>query len=134
MKKQGRLITVLVLALIVVIFAVLNVEPVAINFGFTHVKWPLIIVILVSLLIGAIITFLAATGSTLSQRKAQKEMTKEVTELRDNQAAQIKAAVEAEKIKNQKAFDKALADKEAEAHELHAKINQIIQTSDHHIA
>ncbi|MDT7016773.1 LapA family protein [Latilactobacillus curvatus] len=102
MKKQGRLITVLVLALIVVIFAVLNVEPVAINFGFTHVKWPLIIVILVSLLIGAIITFLAATGSTLSQRKAQKEMTREVTELRDNQAAQIKAAVEAEKIKNQK--------------------------------
>lgn len=134
MKKQGRLITVLVLALIVVIFAVLNVEPVAINFGFTHVRWPLIIVILVSLLIGAIITFLAATGSTLSQRKAQKEMTKEVTELRDNQAAQIKAAVEAEKIKNKRAFDKALADKEAEVHELHAKINQITQTSDHHNA
>lgn len=70
MKKQGRLITVLLLALIVVIFAVLNVAPVAINFGFAHVKWPLIIVIIVSLLIGAIITFLAATGSNLSQKKS----------------------------------------------------------------
>ncbi|KRM23809.1 LapA family protein [Latilactobacillus graminis] len=134
MKKQGRLITVLILALIIVVFAILNVEPVAINFGFTHVKWPLIIVILVSLLIGAIITFLAATGSSLSQRKAQKEMAKEVTDLRDQQATAIKTAVEAEKVKHQKAVDKLLAEKEAQIHELHAKINQITQTSDHHNA
>jgi len=99
MKKQGRLITILILALIVVVFAVLNVDPVAINFGFTTVDWPLIIVIVVSLLIGAIITFLAATGSSLSQRKAQKQWTKEKADLEQGQEAKIKAAVEAEQVK-----------------------------------
>ncbi|SPC38575.1 LapA family protein [Latilactobacillus fuchuensis] len=134
MKKQGRLITVLGLALIVVIFAVLNVAPVAVNFGFAHVQWPLIIVIIVSLLIGAIITFLAATGSTLSQKKMHKQLTQELAKVQAEQAETVQKAVDAATAKAQKQFDQALADKEAEVHELHAKINQISQTSDHHNA
>ena len=130
MKMQGRLITILILALIVVVFAVLNVDPVAINFGFTTVDWPLIIVIVVSLLIGAIITFLAATGSSLSQRKAQKQWTKEKADLEQGQEAKIKAAVEAEQVKQKATYDKLLADKEAELHEMNAKMKQLMQSKE----
>ena len=61
--KQTRFVIGLVIALIVVIFAVLNVNPVTVSFGFTRVKLPLIILIIVSLLLGALITLLlASTG------------------------------------------------------------------------
>ena len=45
--KQTRFVIGLVIALIVVIFAVLNVNPVTVSFGFTRVKLPLIILIIV---------------------------------------------------------------------------------------
>ena len=61
--KQTRFVIGVVIALIVVIFAVLNVNPVTVSFGFTRVKLPLIILIIVSLLLGALITLLlASTG------------------------------------------------------------------------
>jgi len=61
--KQSRFVIGLIIALIVVIFAVLNVNPVTVSFGFTRVKLPLIILIIVSLLLGAIITMLLATST-----------------------------------------------------------------------
>ena len=45
MKNQWRVILGLVLVLIVVIFAVLNNQAVPVNFGFTKISGPLILII-----------------------------------------------------------------------------------------
>lgn len=60
--------------MIILIFAVMNVDDVPVNFGFTVVNGPLIIVIFVSLLMGCLITLLVATASTTSNRKEMKSL------------------------------------------------------------
>lgn len=55
MEKQRNLIIGSVVALIAVIFVVLNTSPVAINFGFFKVRLPLIVVLVVMVIIGMII-------------------------------------------------------------------------------
>ena len=88
--KQSRFIIGLIIALIVVIFAVLNVNPVTVSFGFTRVKLPLIVLIIVTLLLGAIITMLLSGTSKKKNddlnRHAQKQISK-VKVSNDNQIA-----------------------------------------------
>lgn len=69
MKNQKNLIIGSILALIAVIFVVLNTSPVAINFGFFKVKLPLIIVLVVMVIIGMIIAWFF--GRDKAERKNQ---------------------------------------------------------------
>lgn len=78
MKKQWSLIIAVVLVLIVAILSVLNVDPVPVNFGFTEVEWPLILVIIGSLLIGAIISSLFSTVKIYQERKERKRIQKDL--------------------------------------------------------
>lgn len=55
MKIQWTLICALVFALLTAVFAVINVEPVQVNFGFAQTNTPLILVILTSTLLGGLI-------------------------------------------------------------------------------
>ncbi|GEK58815.1 hypothetical protein CHL76_04835 [Marinococcus halophilus] len=55
MKAQTGLIMGLILALIIAVFAVINVNSVEVNLLFGTGEWPLIIVILVSVLLGAMV-------------------------------------------------------------------------------
>lgn len=55
MRIQWNLILALVFALIVAIFAVVNVEPVKVEYVFGTAEWPLILIILGSVLMGGII-------------------------------------------------------------------------------
>lgn len=55
MKFQWNLILGLVFALIVAIFAVINVDPVRVNYLFGEAEWPLILVIIGSVLMGGLI-------------------------------------------------------------------------------
>ena len=55
MKFQWTLLLAIAFALIVAVFAVINVEPVTVNYLFGEAKWPLILVILSSVLMGGII-------------------------------------------------------------------------------
>ncbi|MCT7753305.1 lipopolysaccharide assembly protein LapA domain-containing protein [Lactobacillus crispatus] len=57
MEKQRNLIIGSVVALIAVIFVVLNTSPVAINFGFFKVRLLLIVVLVVMVIIGMIIAW-----------------------------------------------------------------------------
>lgn len=57
MKKQNNLILGAVLALIAVIFVVMNTAPVTINFGFYQVKLPLIVVLVVMFIIGMVVSW-----------------------------------------------------------------------------
>ncbi|TVP85426.1 MAG: DUF1049 domain-containing protein [Alkalicoccus sp.] len=55
MKGQWTLIAVLFITLIIAGFAVVNVDPVEVNFLFTEAEWPLVLVIIVSVLTGCLI-------------------------------------------------------------------------------
>ena len=56
MKGQTYIILALLFALIIAIFAVINVDPVQVNFLFTSGEAPLILVILLSVLLGGLAT------------------------------------------------------------------------------
>ncbi|MBH9967133.1 LapA family protein [[Bacillus] enclensis] len=55
MKFQWTLLLGIIFALIVAVFAVINVDPVTVNYLFGQAEWPLILVILGSVLMGGII-------------------------------------------------------------------------------
>ncbi|WP_370297477.1 lipopolysaccharide assembly LapA domain-containing protein [Rossellomorea marisflavi] len=55
MKFQWTLLLGIIFALIVSIFAVINVDPVTVNYLFGEADWPLILVILGSVFMGGII-------------------------------------------------------------------------------
>lgn len=121
MKNQGRFILGLLLALVVVIFAVLNVESVSINFGFARVVMPLVLILLLSLVIGALIAFLLATGSNLSLKKQNKRLNLEVTQLKNDQQAAIEQQVAEFKAADQEqiaAQSKTIAELQAQLKEL----------------
>ncbi|MFZ4451899.1 LapA family protein [Salibacterium aidingense] len=56
MKGQTALICGLIAALIIAVFAVINVDGVEVNYLFGTAEWPLILVILGSVVMGAVIT------------------------------------------------------------------------------
>lgn len=55
MKFQWTMLFGILFALIVAIFAVINVEPVTVNYLFGQAEWPLILVILGSVFMGGMI-------------------------------------------------------------------------------
>lgn len=72
MKKQWATILAIILILLISLFAVMNVDVVPVNFGFTLVSWPLIMIILGSLFIGALVTVLIATNTAFKTKKQIK--------------------------------------------------------------
>ncbi|ALV21128.1 MAG: lipopolysaccharide assembly protein LapA domain-containing protein [Carnobacterium sp.] len=81
MKKQWGIVVAIILVLMIALFAVVNVEAVPVNFGFTMVSWPLIMVILGSLFIGALITVLIATNSAFKTKKQIKNYKDELSKI-----------------------------------------------------
>ncbi|MWV43811.1 DUF1049 domain-containing protein [Paenibacillus sp. HJL G12] len=71
MKIQWSLIAGLVFALLTAIFAVINVDPVRVNFMFSEVNIPLILLIVGCTLIGGIIV---GSYGIFRQYKLQKEI------------------------------------------------------------
>lgn len=78
MKKQWGTILALILIVIVALFAVINVESVPVSFGFAVVAWPLIMVILGSVFIGALVTVLISAGTTYKNKRDLKNGKKEL--------------------------------------------------------
>lgn len=93
MKFQWTLLLGLAFALIVAVFAVINVDSVTVNYLFGESEWPLILVILGSVLMGGIIVgsvglfrmfvlqrevkSLRKKNETLEEQMAQKETAQE---------------------------------------------------------
>lgn len=117
MKKQWGTIVALILIVIVAFFAVLNVESVPVSFGFTEVTWPLIMIILGSLFIGALTTVLISTSTTYRNKKELKNGKKELenAEIRKEEAV---ARIRAE-------YEDKLTQKEAIISEKTAKISSL---------
>ncbi|SDY47854.1 Uncharacterized integral membrane protein [Evansella caseinilytica] len=55
MKGQWTIIISIVVVLLIAVFAVINVEPVEVNYLFGKSEWPLVLVILSSVLMGGVI-------------------------------------------------------------------------------
>ncbi|MDN5372536.1 MAG: hypothetical protein PWR19_1582 [Carnobacterium sp.] len=113
MKKQWGTIVALILIVIVAFFAVLNVESVPVSFGFTEVAWPLIMIILGSLFIGALTTVLISVSTTYKNKKDLKNSQKELenAEKRKEEAlAQLRADY-AEKLSEKDQIISEKADK-----------------------
>jgi len=102
MRKQWNRVLLVVLVLVVVIFSVLNVDPVNINFGFTTVEMPLVLVIIGTLLIGVIIAAISSTSMVYRERNEKRKLEKQLDnydedkekeqeELKENHRAQVQS-------------------------------------------
>lgn len=116
MRRQWTTIIALVLVILIAAFAVMNTEAVPVNFAFTVASWPLIMVILVSLLIGALIAVLISTGPLLKERKEVKQLKKEVDLSKTQQEQEI--------ARIQKAHETELSDKNSQIQQLQAQLKQ----------
>ncbi|MCI1591640.1 MULTISPECIES: LapA family protein [Heyndrickxia] len=74
MKKQWNLLFALVVVLIIAIFSVINVEPVTVNYLFGKAEWPLILVIIGSVLLGAILVGLIGMMKIYQLQRALKKV------------------------------------------------------------
>ena len=74
MKKQSTTIISIILIIIIAIFAVANTASVVVNLLFAKFQMPLILLILVCLLIGALIIYLLSFSTHLKQDKELKEL------------------------------------------------------------
>jgi len=89
MKRLVKIILISIVTLITVVFTLLNSQPVKINFYFGHYELDLLVVIVISLVVGAVLGITAAMGKLLGlkQEVARKDkkirvMEKEVENLR----------------------------------------------------
>lgn len=118
MNKQRNFIIALIIAIILVVFALVNNDPVLINFIVTSVKLPLIVILFICILLGALITYLFATTGNYNSKKDLKALQGKVTQLEDKQDEAVKAAVE----ENTKIFEAKLKARDEEIATLKAKL------------
>jgi len=77
----------IIFALIVAVFAVINVESVSVNYLFGVGQWPLILVILISVLIGGLIIGSAGIIRIYSLQRKIKILEKEKRELEEKNSS-----------------------------------------------
>lgn len=82
MKTQTALILGLVFALVIAIFAVINVDPVKVHYGLGSAEWPLIIVILFSVLLGGLAIFMFSLFRTIALKRRNKELLQQIEKLK----------------------------------------------------
>ena len=96
MKIQWTLVIGLIFAIIIAIFATVNVDKVPVDYVFGEAYWPLILVILGSVLVGFIISFCFSAFRLLSSQNQTKAVRKELESARtlinekDNEILRLK--------------------------------------------
>ncbi|PSL35117.1 putative integral membrane protein [Planomicrobium soli] len=78
MKMQWLILLGLVFAVIIALFAVVNVDRVPVNYIFGTAQWPLILVILASALLGFLLSGVFALVRTYSLQRKVKALQKEI--------------------------------------------------------
>ncbi len=94
MKNQWTLIVGILLALIIAIFAVINVDPVTVNYLFGKSEWPLVLVILGSFLMGALMVAFVGVFRMYTMQKNIKVLKKENDLLKKENASQPEKPLE----------------------------------------
>lgn len=83
MKRQWSLILAFIFALVVAIFAVINVEPVEVDYLFGTSDWPLVLVILGSVVMGAIIIAAAGMFKYIALKRENRLLKKDNQRLKE---------------------------------------------------
>lgn len=89
MKKQISTIISIILVIVIAIFALMNFESVEVNFGFTSLKVPLVLLIFISLLIGALIIFLFSSTQNVKKNRQYKQLEADSQEKQDQLNSEI---------------------------------------------
>lgn len=79
MKFQWSLLFALIFAVVVAVFAVVNVDTVPVNYVFGTAQWPLILVILGSALLGALVSGSVAIFRSFVFKRRVKQLEKDNT-------------------------------------------------------
>lgn len=125
MKNQWRLVLIIVLMTIISVFAVLNVESVPVSFGFTTFAAPLIIIIFVSLLLGALLTLLVSTMASVHRKKELKTLRAEISQL-ESQSSQLRDEIKTEYTEKITALEETISGKDNKINSLENElVNQI---------
>lgn len=106
LRKQWSTVLLIALILLVVIFSVLNVDPVNINFGFTILEMPLVLVIIGTFLIGVLIAVIWSTTIVMRERANYKKTTQKIGQLETEQAEKEKTLKEQHKNEEEKLQNK----------------------------
>ncbi|KMY54867.1 hypothetical protein AC623_13750 [Bacillus sp. FJAT-27231] len=83
MKTQSTLLLVILFALIVAVFAIVNVSPVRVNYIFGQAEWPLVLVIIVSVLMGGVITWLVSLFRTIGLKRQNNVLIHQIEKLKE---------------------------------------------------
>ncbi|QOY36314.1 LapA family protein [Anaerobacillus isosaccharinicus] len=94
MRGQWGLIIGLVVALLITIFAVINMDAVTVNYMFGTAQWPLVIVIISSVLMGAILVGGVGIYQFYKLSSQLKKLQLENEELKKNTVASPKKPIE----------------------------------------
>lgn len=95
---QIRVIIFLISALIVALFAVVNIQPVTIDFIFGEAEVQLIFVIIISILIGALLMFILASMKQIKMSKQIKILQKEKEQKDESHEKAVNQTMEKENI------------------------------------
>lgn len=82
MKNTTKTIVILLLLFVVVLFAVINAQPITINFIFTKQRVPLVLIIIGSVIIGAIIALIGTISTIWKKNRAIKELNQQISDLK----------------------------------------------------
>lgn len=85
MKKQSATILSILLLIIIVVFALLNTANVEVNLLFTRFKTPLVLLILICLLIGALVIYLLSLSNHRKMQKQLKDLEGSAKNIKDLQ-------------------------------------------------
>ncbi|MGY3724171.1 Uncharacterized integral membrane protein [Granulicatella balaenopterae] len=80
MKNQLKLVIVLMIVVIISLFAIINNANVPINFIFTTVELPLIIILVLALLIGGLLSYLLSLTNMIQKNKEISKLKKAVND------------------------------------------------------
>lgn len=130
MKKQWNTVLMIGLILLVVIFSVLNVDPVNINFGFTTVGIPLVVVIIGTLLIGVLIAVVWSTSLLLKERNQQKKLQKKLDTFKEDASAE-QSSIQKDHQEEIDALNQKLEEKETRIRELNRRIENMKSDQQH---
>jgi len=120
MKNTTKTIVILLLLFVVILFAVINAQPITINFIFAKQRVPLVLIIMISVILGAIIALIGTVGTIWKKNKAVKDLTNQLTEIKSTPVDEVTA----EKITS---LENQLKDSEAEISDLrHKLVNQMM--------
>lgn len=81
---QIRVMVLLLFSLVIAIFAVMNTQPVSINFFFTEAEIELIFVIIFSILFGALFMFILSSMKQFQQSRKIRSLEKENIKLKSD--------------------------------------------------